>query len=185
MTFKNIAGLALLFVLVALGIHWYINRPTIQDTVLTDFFHEFTDGSYIEATKYTAGDDFYKMAAATSVRDSDGTEYLIKDYFPESRSYLLQSAIETYIRPHIARWKYLFMETERLTETSAIVHFRIEIAVRDYSGGDLLASVIHNGRVEGNAHMELENGEWAITRFELNIFSDEGLVLSNYMEQAN
>jgi len=185
MTFKNISGLALLLVLIALGIHWYFTRPTIQESIVTDFFQEFRMGHYPEAQEFASGDDFYAMAAVTSVRDTDNAEYLISDYFPESRQFVLQSAIETFVKPHIAKWKYLHMNTENMDENNAIVHFRIEMAVRDYTSGEFLASVIHNGRVEGNAHMVLDGEEWSITRFELYIFSDDGIVLSDYLKQAH
>ncbi len=186
MTFRNIASVALILAIVCGGIYWYVSRPTPEERALMSFFDEFRRSDYDEASEYTVGDDFHSMAAATSVRDSDGAEYTIGDYFPANRKAVLQIAIETYVRQHIARWKYLSMETENFTGNvdRALVHFRLEVAVRDYMTGEFIGAVLHEGRLEGNAHMVLEDGEWVVERFELNIFSDEGLKLASYLDMA-
>jgi hypothetical protein len=184
MTFRNAATVALVLALVSIGIYWYVSRPTVEEKALIEFFREFRLGHYDEAQEMTVNDDFYEMAASTTVRDTDGSEYLIGDYFSGSRRFILEASIRSYVRQHIARWRYLSLETQRVEDNYAVVHFRIDIAVRDFTTGGLLAPEVHNGRVEGTAHMVLENGNWVVRNFDLNIFSDEGLVLANYLERA-
>ncbi len=184
MTFRNVASLALILALVSLGAYWFISRPTVEERALMDFFKEFRGGRYDDAQEYTAGDDFYEMAASSSVRDNDGTEYLIGDYFPPSRKGILRASIETYVRMHIARWKYLSMETQRVEEGYSAVHFRMDIGIREFTPASALTGIVHEGRVEGTAHMILEDGRWVVRNFEFSIFSDEGLNLSTYLERA-
>jgi hypothetical protein len=184
MTFRTIAFFALVFALISVGIYWFVNRPTVEEKALIGFFDEFKRGRYEESQAYTAGNDFWQMASKTSVRDTNGAEYTIGDYFPEQSRQLLQISIESYVKAHIAKWKYLFMDTQRLSETESVVHFRIEIGIRDFSGGNLLGET-DEGRVEGTAYMKLNNGEWKVDRFDLALFSDQGLELAHYLEQGN
>jgi hypothetical protein len=186
MAFKITAYVALILALLTGAIYWFVTRPTSEEKALTAFFREFKMGHYDEAEELTTGKNFYAMAAATSVRDSDGSEYLIGDYFPENRSGILRFSIETYVRRHVVRWKYLSMETERFEgdENYAIVHFRIEVAIRDYTTGELLGAVLHEGRIEGIAHMDRENDRWVVRNFEFSIFSEEDLKLSSYLDMA-
>jgi len=184
MTFRNIATVALIVALLSMGVYWLVTRPTPEEKALKEFFREFRMGHYPEAQNLTSGDDFYEMAAATSVRDSNGTQYLIGDYFPPERSFVLQASIETYVKPHIAKWKYLSMDTQRIEDGGSVVHFRIELAIRDFTTSGGLLGTVHDGRVEGTAHMALENGHWVVERFDLNLFSDEGLVLADYLSRA-
>jgi len=186
MTFKNIASVALILAIVSGGIYWYVSRPTPEERAVINFFNEFRNSHYDEAEEFTVDNNFHQMAMATSVRDSDGSEYLIGDYFPENRKAVLQIAIETYVRPYVTRWKYLSFETQEFTGNAnmAIVHFRLEVAVCDYTTGNFVGSVIHEGRIEGDAHMVRENDDWVVERFELNIFSDEGLKLAPYLDMA-
>ena len=184
MTFRNTALVALILALLAIGIYWLVNRPTIEEKALMNFFREFRMGHYPEAQELTEGNDFYAMAAATTVRDTDGSEYLIGDYFPPDRKFALEFSISSYVRQHIAKWRYLSLSTQRVEEGYTAVHFRIDVAVRDFTAGGGLMGVVHEGRVEGTAHMVLENGEWVVRNLDMNLFSDEGLVLSNYLQRA-
>lgn len=183
MTFRNVATVALVLALLSIGIYWFANRPTVEEKALIAFFNEFRLGHYDEAQEATVDDDFYEMAASTTVRDTDGSEYLIRDYFSGNRKFILEASIRSYLRQHIARWRYLSLDTQRVEDDYVAIHFRIDVGVRDFTTGGLIGD-IHDGRVEGTAHMVLENGEWVVRNFELNIFSDEGLVLSNYLERA-
>lgn len=184
MTFRNVATVALVLALVSIGIYWFVNRPTVEEKALIEFFKQFRMGHYTEAQKLTENDDFYEMAASTTVRDTDGSEYLIGEYFPSNKAFILQMSIESYVRRHIARWRYLSMNTERVEDDYVKVHFVIDIAIRDYTSGGGIMGVVHDGRVEGTAHMVGENGQWVVRKFDLNLFSDEGLVLSNYLKRA-
>jgi hypothetical protein len=184
MTFRTVASIAFFLALCSVGIYWFLNRPTPEESALTNFFSEFKKGKYTEAELQTVGSDFWEMASETSVRDTTGAEYLIGDYFPESRKELLKISIETYVKAHIAKWDYLNMDTQRLSESESVVHFRLAIGIRDFSGGNLIGEV-NEGRVEGTAFMQLTDDGWKIKRFELALFSDEGLVLAPYLEQAN
>lgn len=184
MTFRTAVSIAFILALLSVGVYWFINRPTPEERVMVDFFAEFKQGNYGEAEDYTAGSDFYRMAADTAVRDTSGAEYTIGDYFPESRKAILEISIETYVKSHIAKWKYLFMDTQELSETESEVHFRFELAIRDFSGGSLLG-VTNEGLVEGTAYMVLEEEVWKVERFDLALFSDEHLELAPYLEQAN
>ena len=183
MTFRTIAFVALLAALVSVGVYWFVSRPTPQERALKEFFQEFRNGRYDDAEAYTAGKDFYTMAAKTSVRDTNGRQYLIGDYFPEPRREILRASIETYVKPHISRWKYLSLNTEEMDTGCSAVHFRLELGIRDFSSGAILGET-HNGRVEGTAHMRLENGKWVVEKFEFSIFSDEGLELATYLRRA-
>jgi hypothetical protein len=185
MTFKTIAFGAFLLAVISLGIYWWVSQPTPEERALIGFFDQFRHGHYTEAQDYCANKDFYQVAAKTSVRDTDGSQYLIGDYFPASRQGVLQISIETYVRPHIARWKYLSFDTQILDESSTVVHFQIDLSLRDFNSGDLLGGEIHPGKIEGTAYMKLALNEWKVERFDINVFSDEGLILSPYLRQAH
>lgn len=180
---RTIAFGAILFALISLGVYWFVTRPTPEETALKQFFHFFREGDYDEAEKYTIGDDFYRMAARTKIRDTDGTEYLIGDVLGETQQGILQNAIETYVKVHLRKWQYLGMETQRLTDTSSVVKFRVSIAVMDYTSGNVLGES-YTGRVEGTAYMTKEDKEWVIEKFDLNLFSDNGLLLKPYLVQV-
>jgi hypothetical protein len=184
MTYRTIAFFALLLALVGLAVYWYVSRPTPEEKSLRGFFDEFRRGKYAEAQEYTVGGDFYRMAADTSVRDTDGSQYVIGTYFPPNRKDILQFSIETYVRRHIARWKYLFMETTDMSDTSSVVHFRIAISIRDFTSGEGAFGAVHSGTVEGNAYMTPVGEEWRLQKFELYLVSDEGLVLADYLSRA-
>jgi len=186
LTFRTIAFMALVLALVSGGIYWFVSRPTAEERALLDFFDEFRHGKYEEAEDYTLNDDFYEMATSTKVRDTNGNEYIIGDYFPESKREILRHSIESYLRQHIARWKYLDLNTQRFEEDSeeAFVHFRVEIGIRDFTTGNIMGAV-HEGRVEGTATMEMQDSQWRVKDFDFSLFSDEGMVLSNYLEQAH
>ncbi|MCX6645922.1 MAG: hypothetical protein NTY09_06160 [bacterium] len=184
MTFRTIAFFALIFALISVGIYWFVNRPTVEERALIGFFGEFKQGKYEEAQAYTAVNDFWQMASKTSVIDTSGAEYTIGDYFPEESRLALQISIESYVKPHIAKWKYLFMDTQRLSEARSVVHFRIELGIRDFSSGNLIAEA-DEGRVEGTAYMVLKDGEWKVDRFDLALFSDQDLELAPYLEEGN
>ena len=175
---------AFVLAVVGLGSYWLLTRPTPEENALRGFFTEFRQGHYEEAQAFTVGDDFYKMAAATSVRDTDGTRYLIGDYFPENRSGILRMAIESYVRPHVRKWHYLSMDTQRLSADESVVTFRLEVAIRDYTTGNLFGDT-HEGRVEGKAFMKRENAKWVVEKLELNLFSDGGLKLAPYLKQVS
>lgn len=184
MNFRTAAFFALIFALLCAGIYWFINRPTVEEKALIGFFTEFKHSNYDEAEDFTVGSDFWRMASQTSVRDTGGNEYTIGDYFPETKKGLLQISIETYVKAHIAKWKYTFMDTERISDTESEVHFKLEIGIRNFTGGNLLGEV-DEGRMEGTAFMTLEEDGWKVERFELSLFSNEGLELAPYLEQAN
>lgn len=183
MNFRTIAFIALVLALLSIGIYWFINRPTPEERAMVNFFAEFKKSHYEEAEDYTLGSDFWRMAADTSVRDTNGQTYTIGEYFPESRKAILQFSVETYVKPHIAKWKYLSMDTTRLTDTDSAVHFRIELSIRDFTGGNMLG-VVDEGLMEGTAYMEKENDDWKVERFDLTFFSDGGLELAPYLERA-
>jgi hypothetical protein len=189
---RTIAFGAILFALISLGVYWFVTRPTPEETALKKFFHFFREGDYVEAEEYTIGDDFYLMAAKTKIRDTDGTEYLIGDILHETQKEILRNAIETYVKPHLRKWEYLSMETQRLSmgradivkyDANSVVKFRVSIAVMDYTSGNVLGES-YTGRVEGTAHMAKENDEWGIEKFDLNLFSDNGLLLKPYLIQV-
>jgi hypothetical protein len=183
MTYRTTAFLAFLLAVAGIATYWYVSRPTPEEVVFRRFWKEFRMSHYVEAQEYTLGDDFYRMAAQTNVRDTDGSEYLIGDYFPPTRKGILQLSIETYVKRHITRWRYLSMDTQRLSEDSSVVHFRLDVAIKDYTSGDIFGQG-YSGRAEGTAFMEIENGEWRIARFDLNLFSDDGLALAPYLARA-
>jgi hypothetical protein len=180
---RTVAFGAILFALIALGVYWFVTRPTPEETTLKRFFHYFRESQYVEAEKYTAGDDFYRMAAQTKVHDSNGAEYLIGDYFPETRREILRTAIETYVKPHVRKWQYLGMETQRLSDENSVVKFRISIAIMDYTSGNVLGAS-YTGRIEGTAYMVKGDDGWVIEKFDLNLFSDNGLRLEPYLNQV-
>lgn len=182
--FRTTAAIAIVLAALSIGIYWFISRPTPEEKIVKDFFSEFKRSDYTGAQEYTLDDDFYEMAASTSVVDTDGAEYLIRDQFPPGRAFLLQAAVETYVRQHIAKWKYLGMDTQRLDENNSVVTFRLEIGVRDFTDGDIMGSV-HDGRVEGRAYMVKNSDDWAIEKFDLNIFSDDGFSLHPYLSQVH
>ncbi|HDS30188.1 MAG TPA: hypothetical protein ENN67_04005 [Firmicutes bacterium] len=181
MPYKTIAFFAILLAVLSLAVYWYVSRPTPEEKALLDFFSEFKNGKYAEAQEYTANNDFYTMAAETSVRDTNGKTYLIGSYFPESQREILRYSIETYVRRHISKWKYTFMETAKMGTDSSVVHFRLDIGIREFTTGEGMFGTAHEGSVEGNAFMVFQNGQWAIEKFELNLSSDEGLVLEKYL----
>jgi hypothetical protein len=166
-----------------MGIYWLVTRPTPEETSLKNFFQEFRQGHYVEAEDITVGKDFYKMAAQTKVRDTDGKKYLIGDYFPESRKTLLQISVENYVKMHIVKWKYLRLDTQKLGENESAVAFRIELGIKDYTGGDVFGDV-REGRIEGTAYMKKEDDSWKVEKFDFALFSDNGLTLSPYLSQA-
>jgi len=182
MSFRNLAYVVLLLAFASIGVYWWKTRPTIQETTLKSFFAQFRRGNYTAAQEYSVGNDFYTMAASTKVRDTDGSQYLIGEFFPPSRREFLQFAVETYTRPYIAKWRYLGMKTQKLTETKSVVSFRIELGIWDYPPGSM-ASRVYEGTVEGIANMVLMEGKWKIENFELNLFSDEGLTLKPYLTE--
>jgi hypothetical protein len=184
MTFRTIAFSALIFALLSVGIYWFVTRPTVEEKAVIGFFDQFKHGKYDDAQAYTVGNDFWLAAAKTTVIDSNGAQYTIGDYFPETKKALLKSSVETYVRTHIAKWKYLFMDTQVFSDTESVVHFRIEVGVRDWSSGSFVGET-DDGRVEGTAYLKMENGQWKIDRFDLAIFSDQGLDLATYLEQGN
>lgn len=184
MNFRTIAFFALMLALLSFGIFWFFTRPTPEERAMVNFFAEFKKSHYEEAEDYTVGSDFWRMAADTSVLDTDGQTYTIGDYFPESRKAILQISIETYVKPHIAKWKYLSMDTSRLTDTDSTVDFRIELSIRDFTGGNRFG-VVNEGRMEGIAFMIKENDDWKVERFDLTFFSDEGFELAPYLERAH
>lgn len=180
---RNLPYILILLVVLGLGGYWYFTRPTPQEVVLKEFFTDFRNSDYKGAQEYTVGDDFYKMAAATAVRDTSGEKYLIGDYFPPGRAFMLQAAIETYVKRHISKWKYLFMETQDLGKDASVVSFRLELGVRDFTNGDVFGET-HDGRIEGTAFMKMDGDEWQIEKFELNFFSDDNLSLKPYLSQV-
>ena len=184
-TFRITATAVIFIALAGLAVYWYANRPTIQENVVKDFFNDFKKSDYNGAQEFTVDDDFYKMASQTLIRDSDGEQYLIGDVFPENRSALLEIAIESYVKQHIAKWRYLGMDTQKLNENSYVVSFRLDIGVRDFGTGEFLAATIHEGTVEGRAFMVKIRGSWEIQKFDLNIFSDDDLRLKPYLAQVN
>lgn len=180
---KTTASIAIILALIGMGLFWFISRPTPEESALREFFREFRLGHYAESERFTYGNDFYNMAASTSVVDTDGAKYLIGNYFPESRKDLLRFSIETYVRSHIARWEYHEMSTQKLGENSSVVKFRLEIGIRDFNSGEILGEV-YSGNVEGTAFMIREENEWKIQKFDLYLFSDNGLILAPYLKQA-
>ena len=181
---RNTALIAILLAALSTGVYWLTHRPTPEETTLKNFFSEFKEGMYTDAQAYTLADNFYRMASDTTVHDANNNEYLIGDYFPPSRAFALQMAVETYVKPHIAKWKYLGMDTQKLDENNSIVTFRLDLGVRDFTRGEVLGTV-HTGRVEGKAFMRNDSGESKIEKFDLHIFSDDDLALEPYLEQAN
>jgi hypothetical protein len=142
-------------------------------------------GRYTQAEEFSVDNDFYSMAASTMIHDADNEEYLVGDYFPPNRAGALQVAIESWVRPYISRWKYLSMDTERLTDNESIVTFRIDIGIREFSGGQVFSPDIHSATVEGQAYMDLESEGWAIDYFDMHLFSEDGMTLEPYLEQVN
>ncbi len=181
MTYRTIAFYVILLALISMGIYWYVSRPTAQERVLREFFSEFRRSKYSQAEEYTCNNDFYEMAAESSVHDTNGSQYLIGDYFPPSQKGILQISIEVYVKRHIAKWSYTAMET---SETGDEVHFAFDLAIRDFTGGNAFVST-HSGTVEGTAYMVLQNGEWKVQRFDFRLRSDDGLILERYLEMAH
>jgi len=183
MTYRNYATTAILLALLSMGIYWFVTRPTPEETALKNFFREFRASKYIEAENFTSGTDFYQMAAKTEIIDTDGSKYLVENYFPPASKEVLRSCIELYVRRHVTQWKYLNIDTQEIADNEAVVPFRIAISIKDYTSGNLLGEG-HSGRVEGKAYMVNENGEWKVKKFELHLFSDDGMVLNKYIRQA-
>ena len=184
MTYRTLAFYVLLLAVISIAVYWYVSRPTPDEQALRNFFSEFRKGKYTEAQHYAVGNDFYSMAAVTSVRDTNGSEYLIGDYFPQSKAWTLQNSIEVYVKRHIAKWKYLSMESQDMGDNTTVIRFRLELAIREFTGGSGPFGTIHDGTVEGNAYMQLENEQWKVEKFELTLISDSGMVLENYITRA-
>lgn len=184
MNYRTIAFYVLLLALISIAVFWYVNRPTPDEQALRSFFNEFRKGKYSDAQDYTVGNDFYNMASVTSVRDTNGSEYLIGDYFPANQKWALQNAIEVYLKTHISKWKYLSMESQDMGNGTTVIRFRIELAIREFTGGPGAFGTVHDGTVEGNAYMQLENDRWKVEKFELTMTSDDGMVLENYLNRA-
>jgi hypothetical protein len=183
MNAKFAASVAIVVAIIGLAVYWYVSRPTPEEKTLKEFFSDFREGDYSAAQALTVGNDFYKMASSTSVRDTDGKKYLIGDYLPASVSWALQSAVETYIKPHLVKWDYLSMDTQRIEPGSSAVTFRVDLAVKDYTTGNAFGTN-HNGRIEGVAHMKFEGDRWFLEKLEINLFSDDGLMLAPYLQQT-
>jgi len=183
MNIRTVAFIAIMLALIGLGAYWFVTRPTPEETALKEFFDQFRKGNYTEAEQKTVRNDFYRMAADTSVTDTDGSKYLIGDYFPENRRGLLKISVETYVRPHITKWRYLSMDTQHLSDTESAVKFRIDLAIRDFTTGNLLGAS-HTGRVEGVAFMVHQSEGWRVQRFEFSLISDDGMRLAPYLNQA-
>jgi hypothetical protein len=184
MTVRVTALIAIVIALLGLGIYWLINRPTPEEAALKEFFAQFKQGHYTEAEDLTAGHDFYKAAADTTIRDTDGKQYLIGQYFPESAREILRFAVEVDVRSHLTRWRYLGkMNTQRLDDNTSVVTFRVDMTIRDFGTGNGFGAA-YDGRVEGTAHMKQEEGKWVVEKFELNLFSDNGFKLSPYLNRA-
>jgi hypothetical protein len=184
MNYRTTAFIAIMLALIGLAAFWFVNRPTPEEKVLKEFFELFRKGNYTQSEQLTARKDFYRMAADTKVTDTDGAKYLISDYFPENRRDLLKIAIETYVKAHITKWRYLSMETQHLSDTESAVSFRIDLAIRDFTTGNLLGAS-HTGRIEGVAYMVKESEGWRVQKFEMTLVSDDGMKLAPYMRQVN
>jgi hypothetical protein len=183
MNYRTAAFIAIVIALVGLAAYWYTTRPTAEETALKAFFTQFRNGKYTEAEKLTARNDFYRMAADTSITDTDGSKYVIGKYFPETYSGLLRIAIETYVKAHITEWRYMGMETQHLSDTESAVKFRVDLAVRDFTTGNLLGAS-HTGSIEGVAYMVDESEGWKVQKFEMTLVSNDGMVLSKYLTQV-
>jgi len=182
--FKHIAYLVVIVVITGLGLWWFLNRPTPQEVAVEGFFDHFRMGRYSDAEALTVNDDFFEMAISTTVKDTDGAEYEIRQYYPSARRFDMQYGIETWVRAHIAKWKMRSMETTELDDTHASVHFRLDLSIREFQGSSQPFGDIREGTIEGNVSMLNEEGQWVVEKFDLVLISDQGFRMADYLSRS-
>ncbi len=180
---KLIVIIAVVGVIAWLVIRYILGLPSPQEKVLINAMTEFKRGRYDNLSAMCVDKSFYKVVDKSVVYDTNGSEidWHAYDYTLSEAS--MREAVEIYVRANLQKFVFKSLDTQVMEDkVSAVVKFSADVVVADYTGGNLLAPVRRDGTLEGKCHLKLgTDGEWLIEKFEISLFSVEGMSLSEYM----
>ena len=187
---KNNSYIKLVLVVVVIGvaaffIYKYIGSlPTREERVVMELMNTFKRGKYNECAQYCLEGSFFKVVDGSKVIDTDGSEIDWKSNAFTWSEANLQGSIETYVRRSLKKIEFIQLSTQHLNGgDEAVVSFFAEIAVADYSTGELLGPPVHNGTIEGKCYLKrAEDGEMKVERFDVTLVSFDGLNLKKYLQ---
>ncbi len=186
---KNTAYIKLVLLVVVIGVvaffvYKYIKSlPTREERVVIELMNTFKRGDYDACARYCFEGSFFKVVDQSKVIDTDGSEINWKNNVHTWSEASLKDSIETYVRRSLKKIEFIQLTTQHLNGgDEVVVSFYAEVIVADYSTGEILATPIHNGTIEGKCFLKIAaDGESKVERFDITLVSFDGLNLKKYL----